>query len=146
MYQAYKGMAVGLAIASAIVWVLVALSGCSTRSSPEYNWAAARQDLPTVFASLASRRHPVHRAVRAPERSPVVPRRRGSDAGNVLPFSRSPSRERTLEVQCDNCQARFIAWHGSEEDADTETIDVEKCGLSAATHPRKTTSRTRCCS
>jgi hypothetical protein len=35
-----------------------------------------------------------------------------------------------LEVHCDNCQARFISWYGTEEDADSETIDVEKCGLS----------------
>jgi hypothetical protein len=40
-----------------------------------------------------------------------------------------PNRDRTLEVHCDNCQARFVAWYGTEEDADTETIDVEKCGL-----------------
>ena len=58
-----------------------------------------------------------------------MPRRRGSDSGNVLPFSRPPNRERTLEIHCDNCQARFIAWYGTEEDADTDTIDVEKCGL-----------------
>ena len=32
-------MAVGLAIASAIVWVLVALGGCSIpKSSPDYSW------------------------------------------------------------------------------------------------------------
>ena len=58
-----------------------------------------------------------------------MPRWRGSDSGNVLLFSRPPSRERTLEIHCDNCQARFIAWYGTEEDADTDTIDVEKCGL-----------------
>jgi hypothetical protein len=58
-----------------------------------------------------------------------MPRRRGSDSGNVLPFSRPPNRERTLEIHCDNCQARFIAWYGTEEDAETDTIDVEKCGL-----------------
>jgi tRNA U54 and U55 pseudouridine synthase Pus10 len=23
----------------------------------------------------------------------------------------------------------FVAWYGTEEDADTETIEVEKCGL-----------------
>src|SRR5215471_13415120 len=58
-----------------------------------------------------------------------IPRRRGSDSGNVLPFSLSPSRERTLEIHCDICQAHFIAWYGTEEDADSDTIDVEKCGL-----------------
>ena len=58
-----------------------------------------------------------------------MPRRRGSDSRNVLPFSRTPNRERTLEIHCDNCHARFIAWYGTEEDADNETIDVEKCGL-----------------
>ena len=45
-----------------------------------------------------------------------------------LPFSRSLLRARTLEVHCDNCQARFVAWYGTEEDADTQTIDVELCG------------------
>ena len=59
----------------------------------------------------------------------MVARRKGSDSGNVLPFSRPPSLERTLEIHCDNCQARFIAWYGTEEDADTQTIEVEKCGL-----------------
>jgi len=58
-----------------------------------------------------------------------MPRRRGSDSGNVLPFSRPPNRERTLEIHCDNCQARFNAWYGTEDDGDTDTIDVEKCGL-----------------
>jgi hypothetical protein len=48
---------------------------------------------------------------------------------NVLPFDRPPSRDRTLEVRCDNCKARFVAWYGTEDDAPTDTIDVEKCGL-----------------
>ena len=34
-----------------------------------------------------------------------------------------------MEIQCENCQARFVAWYGTEEDADTQTIDVENCGL-----------------
>jgi hypothetical protein len=34
-----------------------------------------------------------------------------------------------LKIHCDSCQARFVAWYGTEEDADTQTIDVEKCGL-----------------
>jgi hypothetical protein len=58
-----------------------------------------------------------------------VPRRGQPESQTGLPFSRSPSRERTLEIHCDNCQARFVAWYGTEEDADTDTIDVEKCGL-----------------
>jgi hypothetical protein len=58
-----------------------------------------------------------------------MPKRKESDSQTGLPFSRSPSRERTLEVHCDNCQARFVAWFGTEEDAETETVDVEKCGL-----------------
>jgi hypothetical protein len=40
-----------------------------------------------------------------------------------------PDRDRTLEVHCRNCGARFVAWYGSEEDADTEVKDVDKCGL-----------------
>ena len=58
-----------------------------------------------------------------------MPRRKESDSQTGLPFSRSPSRERTLEVRCDNCKARFVAWYGTEDDAGTETVDVEKCGL-----------------
>lgn len=58
-----------------------------------------------------------------------MPRRKESDSQTGLPFSRSPSRERTLEVHCDNCKARFVAWYGTEEDAETETVEVEKCGL-----------------
>jgi len=37
--------------------------------------------------------------------------------------------DRTLEVHCRNCGARFVAWYGSEEDADAEVKDVDKCGL-----------------
>ena len=58
-----------------------------------------------------------------------MPRGRQPESQTGLPFSRAPSRERTVEVHCDNCQARFVAWYGTEEDAETETIDVEKCGL-----------------
>jgi hypothetical protein len=36
---------------------------------------------------------------------------------------------RTLEVHCGTCEARLVAWHGTEEDAGTEVKDVEKCGL-----------------
>ena len=39
----------------------------------------------------------------------------------------------------------FVAWYGTEEDADTETVDVEKCGLCVATASRKTTPRTAPC-
>jgi hypothetical protein len=56
----------------------------------------------------------------------MVARRKGSESGNVLRFSRPLSRERTLEIHCGNCQARFIVWYGSEEDSDTQTIEVEK--------------------
>jgi NAD-dependent SIR2 family protein deacetylase len=31
--------------------------------------------------------------------------------------------------RCDNCRARLTSWYGTEEDADTDTVDVEKCGL-----------------
>jgi hypothetical protein len=30
---------------------------------------------------------------------------------------------------CENRCARFVAWYGTEEDAETETVDVEKCAL-----------------
>ena len=58
-----------------------------------------------------------------------MPRRKESDSQTGLAFSQTPSRERTLEVHCGNCQTRFVAWYGTEEEANTETIDVEKCGL-----------------
>jgi hypothetical protein len=32
------------------------------------------------------------------------------------------------EVHSDNCQARFIAWYRTEEDAGTEVVDLERCG------------------
>ena len=41
---------------------------------------------------------------------------------------RMAGRERTLEVRCRNCGARFVAWYGVE-DADSEVKDVVKCGL-----------------
>ena len=44
-------------------------------------------------------------------------------------FSNGPSRDRTLEVHRDKCQARFVAWFGTEDDAETATVDVEKCAL-----------------
>ena len=56
-------------------------------------------------------------------------RRKESDSQTGLSFSRAPNRERTVEVKCGNCQARFVAWYGTEDDAETETVDVEKCGL-----------------
>jgi hypothetical protein len=70
----------------------------------------------------------------------TVPKRRGTEPQTDLPFSRSRDRDRrTLEIDCGNCQARFVAFYGAEEDADTETIDVEKCGLcSGPGHDRST--------
>ncbi len=58
-----------------------------------------------------------------------MPKRKGPDSQSDLPFSRLPRRELTLQIHCDNCQARFVAWYGTEDDAETETFDVEKCGL-----------------
>ena len=55
-------------------------------------------------------------------------KRKGPESQTNL-FSRSPGRERILEVRCDDCQARFVAWYGTEEGAETETVDAEKCGL-----------------
>jgi hypothetical protein len=39
-----------------------------------------------------------------------------------------PDRDRTLEVHCRNSGARFVAWYGAVEDADTQMI-VQKCWL-----------------
>ena len=66
-----------------------------------------------------------------------TPRRKESASQTGLPFARAPSLERTLEVRCGNCKARFVAWYGTEEDADTETVDVEKCGLCGGDSFRK---------
>jgi hypothetical protein len=38
-------------------------------------------------------------------------------------------RDRTLEVHCRNCGARFVAWYGEEEDAGAEVKETGKCGL-----------------
>jgi hypothetical protein len=40
-----------------------------------------------------------------------------------------PSRDRPLEVHCGNCGSRFVAWYGTEDAAETEMVDIEKCGL-----------------
>jgi hypothetical protein len=57
-------------------------------------------------------------------------KRRPTDAQGELPFLTGPSnRERTVEIHCANCQAHFVAYYGTKEDAKTETIEVEKCGL-----------------
>jgi hypothetical protein len=58
-----------------------------------------------------------------------TPKQRPTDSQGELPFLRSAHHERTLQIHCDNCQARFVAYYGTKEDAETETIDVEKCGL-----------------
>jgi hypothetical protein len=34
-----------------------------------------------------------------------------------------------LEIHCGNCGALFIAFYGTEEDADTEVVDTDECGL-----------------
>jgi hypothetical protein len=59
----------------------------------------------------------------------LVRRRKEPDSQIGLPSSRSPSRGRTLEVRCGNCQGCFVAWYGTEEDAHTEATEVEKVGL-----------------
>jgi len=46
-------------------------------------------------------------------------------------------KSRTLEIKCDNCQARFIAFYGTEEDAKRDTVDVEKCGLCGGDNLKK---------
>jgi hypothetical protein len=66
-----------------------------------------------------------------------IARRKESDSQTGLPFSLSPSRDRTLEFHCDNRKARFVAWYGTEEDAETDTVDVEKCGLCGGDSFRK---------
>ena len=58
-----------------------------------------------------------------------TPKQRPADSQGELPFLRSANRERTLQIHCDNCQARFVAYYGTREDPETATIDVEKCGL-----------------
>jgi hypothetical protein len=58
-----------------------------------------------------------------------VARRKQPDSQPDLPFSRAPDTSRTLEIRCGNCGARFIAFYGTEDEADTETVETEKCGL-----------------
>jgi hypothetical protein len=42
---------------------------------------------------------------------------------------RGPSGpERTLEVSCSNCGAKFVAYYGYDEE-NVETVEVQKCGL-----------------
>jgi hypothetical protein len=42
---------------------------------------------------------------------------------------RPPNRpERRLEVHCSNCGARFVAYYGSDEEANY-AVDVKSCGL-----------------
>ena len=63
--------------------------------------------------------------------SPMLVRRvqtEASDSQTGSPFSWSPSRERTLEVRCGNCQARFVACYGTDEDPTTRLSTCEKCG------------------
>ncbi len=36
--------------------------------------------------------------------------------------------ERTLEVQCSNCGAKFIAYYGFDEE-NVETVEVKSCAL-----------------
>ena len=43
-----------------------------------------------------------------------------------------------------NCRECFIAWYG-EEDAEAETIDVQKCGLCGGDPFKKDNLRTRSC-
>ena len=56
-------------------------------------------------------------------------RRKETDSQSDLPFSRAPDTSRTLEIHCGNCGARFIAFYGTEDDAATEIVDTNKCGL-----------------
>jgi len=59
-----------------------------------------------------------------------VARRKGSNSQNDLPLAR-PSRDGPAG-SLRQPLARFIAYYGTEEDADTESIELEKCGLCAA--------------
>jgi hypothetical protein len=62
----------------------------------------------------------------------ALPKRKETDTQSNLPFSRLPDTRRTLEIHSGNCGARFIAFYGTEEDAATEIVDTEKCGLCGA--------------
>ena len=52
---------------------------------------------------------------------------RTTDRAAILTTSTQPRED--AGGPRDNCQARFVARYGTEEDADTETVNVEKCGL-----------------
>jgi hypothetical protein len=50
-----------------------------------------------------------------------------------------------VEVHCDNRQAHFIPWYGTEESADTETLGVEKCSLYGGDPFKRDNLRTAAC-
>jgi hypothetical protein len=62
-------------------------------------------------------------------RAGAVLKHKETDSQTDLPFSRFPDTSRTLEIHCSNCGARFIAFYGTEDDAVTEIVDTNKCGL-----------------
>jgi len=70
-------------------------------------------------------------------RAGAVPKRKETDTQLNLPFSRLPDTRRTLEIHCGNCGARFIAFYGTAEDAATQIVDTEKCGLCGADQFKK---------
>ena len=59
----------------------------------------------------------------------AMAKRKQTDSQRDLPFSRSPDVSRTLEIHRGNCGAKFIAFYGTEDEAGTETVETEKCGL-----------------
>ena len=65
-------------------------------------------------------------------RTGAVPERKETDSQWNLPFSRLPDTRHTLEIHCGNCGARFVAFYGTEENAATQIVDTEKCGLCGA--------------
>jgi hypothetical protein len=69
-----------------------------------------------------------------------TPERRPTDPQGDLPLLGSPNRERT--IHCDNCLRRFVAYYGTKEDAEPETIDVEKFGPCGGDPSKVTISRT----
>ena len=66
-----------------------------------------------------------------------MPKRKQTGTQSNLPFSRLPDTRRTLEIHSGNCGARFIAFYGTAEDAATQIVDTEKCGLCGADQFKK---------
>jgi hypothetical protein len=59
----------------------------------------------------------------------AMAKRKQPDSQTDLLFSRFLDTSPTVEIHCGNCGAKFVAFYGTEDEAGTETVETEKCGL-----------------